>query len=107
MILSLSAFAGEDHPDVGPGVPRTAAIITEDGVDAEPGVFEPARHLAYRERPEGQREIVAAADAAARRDVALIEDGEAARAILGNRFDQRHRRRAPHPPRQRAPRVVL
>src|SRR4029450_6764520 len=47
---------GKDDPDVGPGVPRPAAIVAEQCSDLEPSSLETARHLGHGERSEGQRE---------------------------------------------------
>src|SRR5688572_18536575 len=87
--FSSSAFARENHPHVGAIVPRSAAIVAEDDIDGEAGALEAPRHLTDRERAERQREPVLPPDPVPGGDVALVEDGEAARAILRHRFDQR------------------
>jgi uncharacterized repeat protein (TIGR03803 family) len=105
--IQSSAPSREDDPDVGAIVPRTAAIVAEDRVDAEAGPFEPARHLADRQGAEHQREVVLASDAVADRDVPLIEHREATGAILRDRFDERYFRAPAHASRQGPARVVL
>src|SRR5688572_12939943 len=83
------AKAGDDHPDVGPFVPRATLIIAEDRLDLEARPFEPAAHLRNRQGSEGQREPVHTALASAPGDVFLIEDRQAPGPVLADRLDQR------------------
>src|SRR4029453_950831 len=87
-----SASRREDYPDFRPWIPRGAAIIAQKRGNREPGLLEGAHHLRHRQGAEAQREAVGPLLAAPALDEFLIEDREAARAILTDGFNQRHAR---------------
>src|SRR2546422_2838711 len=84
----------EDDPHVGARVPRPAAVVADHRVHREPRAFELPRHLRHGERAEGEGETVLAPLAAAAFDVALLERGEPALAILRHRLDESQMRGA-------------
>src|SRR5215510_9964601 len=104
---AASSGAAQQHPGVGPRIPGPTLVVAEHGVDREPGALQPARHGRYRQRAEGQCEVVDTPVAAARGRVALIEDREAARPVLTDRLDEAHAGVRAHPAAERALAFVL
>src|SRR5919201_445912 len=88
-LIILLPSPSQDDPNVGARSPRLAAVIAENPIDDEAGVFEPRGHLRHRQRTERQREAMLRRRAVASLDVALRERREPAAAILTDRFDER------------------
>src|SRR5438093_664020 len=79
----------EDHPDVGPRVPRPAAVVAEQGRDLEACLLEPSPHLRHGQRAKRQREPMGTPARPAPLGEFLIEDRQVSRRILSNAFDER------------------
>src|SRR5258708_34674502 len=93
-IAEILPLSRKDDPDVGPVVPRPAAVVAEQCLHGEPGPRELPRHLRPRHRAEDQLEAVRSRLFAAALDVRLFEGRQATLSILAHGFAQRQVRPA-------------
>jgi hypothetical protein len=91
---SRSSSPSEDDPHIGALGPPAATVVAQDGLDVEPGAFQPSRHLSDRQRPERQRELMLGRLPAPALDVTLIESRQPPARILPHRLDQGEMRAA-------------
>src|SRR5688572_17825320 len=88
-ILPRSPFrAGQDDPDLGPQVPRSALVVAKQRGHLEPRFLEPLHHLWDVQRSKRDREGLARSALAAALDERLHEPGNVIAPILLDAFDQ-------------------